>query len=380
MRVFTDSNDPAFWADPAAIFARLFQANERVLRAPDGAICLFGQAELTAFARHPAIEGVAVGADAFGKHTDIATLYGAGLFARAGASHRALRRAALAGLGVVPVAARAAEIEAIVMQAIARCPTDAAFDLVQKLVLPLTARVWAQIAGYPPHAEAPLADAVATLSDPTAEPAAQAGAARRVRALTQAAWEEGTSPFMREIADAMPVASNRDPVALVASMAVDGIDSAAAGLGGAIAVLARQSPDIVAHQGIDACLQEALRLAMPVILSMRQATEDVTLAGLSVERGTILWMWWGAGCVDPAAYRAPVRFLPGRNGPRAPVFGAGAHACLGHALIRTAAMPLIRATFTQARRLVAVGPAGAAQPWRLSRLPRQDVGWIAAGG
>ncbi len=373
MRVFTECNDAAFWADPAAGFARLFAADERVLRAPDGALCLFGQAELAAFARHPDIEGVVIDKEAFGEHTDLAALYAAGLFALAGAPHRVLRRAALAGLGVAPIASHAAQIDALVTRALADCPADTPFDLAEDLVLPLTARVWAQVAGYPAGTAAALADAVAILSDTAAEPGAQAAAARRLRALTRETRQAGASPFIRAIADALPVGS--DPAALVASMAVDGIDSAAAGLGGALAVLARQPHDTIERFGIEASLQEALRLAMPVILSMRQATADVTLAGHSVERGTILWMWWGAGCADPAAYPGPERFAPARAGPRAPVFGAGAHACLGHALIRASAHPLIRGAFGSTWRLVTEGPALAAQPWRLARLPRQSVRW-----
>jgi cytochrome P450 len=115
---------------------------------------------------------------------------------------------------------------------------------------------------------------------------------------------------------------------------------------------------------------------MPVILSMRQATEDVRCGTIPVPRGTVLWMWWGAGCMDPAAY-AGARTLPAGAAPdpRAPVFGAGAHACLGHALIRTVALPLIAGAFGGGGHLVADGPARPSQPWRLSRLPQQRVVW-----
>lgn len=374
MRVFREYNEPAFWADPAAGFARLFAAGERVLRAPDGALCVFGHAELTALARQPSVEGVAVSPGDFGPHGDLAAFFGAGLFAGAGPAHRQARRAALAGLGVAPIAARGAEIAGLVQQALDKCPDGAAFNLAHDLVLPLTARAWADVAGYPVEAVKPLARAVATLSDPEAEMAEQAAAARQVQALTRAAWQEG-SPFLRAIAAAHPPL---DPVPLVASMAVDGIDSAAAGLAGALAVLVRQPPDTVARHGPEPCLQEALRLAMPVILSMRQATEDTSCGGIEVPRGTVLWMWWGAGCMDPAAYAGPARFLPGRSGPRAPVFGAGAHACLGHALIRSVALPLIAGAFGERGHLMADGPAHPGHPWRLSRLPKQRVIWSRA--
>ena len=368
MRVFRECNEAAFWADPAAGFARLFAAGERVLRAPDGALCVFGHAELTALARQPAVEGVAVSPGDFGPHEDLAEFFGAGLFAGAGPAHRRRRRAALAGLGVAPIAAREASIAGLVQQALADCPDGAPFDLAHDLVLPLTARVWAHVAGYPAPATPRLAEAVAILSDPESEAVSQAAAARQVQELTRAAWRAG-APFMRAVGDALP--AGVDPVPLVASMAVDGIDSAAAGLAGALVVLMRQPPGTVARHGPEPCLQEALRLAMPVILSMRQATEDTVCGAVEVPRGTVLWMWWGAGCMDPAAYAEPVSFLPGRAGPRAPVFGAGAHSCLGHALIRTVALPLITEAFGGRGHLLADGPARPGQPWRLSRLPQQ---------
>lgn len=377
MRLFKECDDTAFWTDPSEGFRRLFAAGERVLRAPDAAFCVFGHRELIALAREPTVEGVPVAADAFGEHTQLAALYGAGLFAGAGPSHRYARRAALAGLGVAPVALRATEIEALVERALSGCPVGTPFDLAQDLIAPLTARIWARLAGYPADAETALAQAVAILADPDADLVSQAAAAGRVRELTITAWQSGASPFMRAIADALPSGSACEPAPLVASMAVDGIDSAAAGLAGALAILAHQPPDTVARFGVEACLQEALRLAMPVILSMRRATQDVSCGEVGFPRGTILWMWWGAGCVDPRAYPAPNRFLPGRGGPRAPVFGAGAHACLGHVLIRTAALPLISGAFGGMGQLVAAGPASPSQPWRLSRLPRQTVLWRA---
>lgn len=372
LRIFKECNEPAFWADPAAGFARLFDEGERVLRAPDGALCLFGHGELMALARQPSVEGVAVSPEDFGPHGDLAAFFGAGLFAGAGPAHRHARRAALAGLGVAQIAARAPDIADLVQQALSGRPEGAPIDLAHDLVLPLTARVWAHVAGYPDEAVNSLARAVAILSDPEAEIAAQAVAARQVQDLTRTVWQAG-SPFLRAIGDALPAGA--DPVPLVASMAVDGIDSAAAGLAGALGVLLRQPPDTVARHGPEPCLQEALRLAMPVILSMRQATEDTACGDIGIPRGTVLWMWWGAGCMDPAAYAGPARFLPGRSGPRAPVFGAGSHACLGHALIRSVALPLIAGAFGEREHLVADGPAHSGQPWRLSQLPRQRVVW-----
>lgn len=103
--------------------------------------------------------------------------------------------------------------------------------------------------------------------------------------------------------------------------------------------------------------------------------EDTSCGAIEVPRGTVPWMWWGAGCMDPVAYAEPARFLPARPGPRAPVFGAGVHSCLGHALIRTVTLPLIAGAFGGRKHLVADGPACPGQPWRLSRVPQQRAVW-----
>lgn len=227
LRIFKACNAQAFRADPAAGFARLFAAGERVLRAPDGVLCVCSaHSQLTALARQPWVEGVAVSPGDFALHRDPAAFFGAGLFAGVGPAHRHARRAALVGPGVAPAPARAPEIAALVEDRLRALPMGVPLDLARDLVLPLTAQVWARVAGYPAADAEPPAEAVAVLSDlsdPEAEMAAQAAAARHLPDLPQTVWQAG-SPFMRSADDALPAGAN--PVPLVASMAADGIDSA----------------------------------------------------------------------------------------------------------------------------------------------------------
>lgn len=371
MRSFDECHDDAFWADPAATFRSLFEAEERVLRAPDGSICLFGYGNLTAFARHPAIDGPAVPEQGHGMPETVADFFRAGLFAQAGEAHRCQRRAALAGLGTASVAAQAGEIDGIVRDCFAGLPPDVPFDLARDLVRPIAARVWTMFAGYPPGSVAVLDACADLLANPTSSAGSQADAARQVADMTRQMRQNG-STFISTIEGAAPGRAF-DAAPLVASMIVDGIDSATAGIAGALSVLARQPAVVLREHGHERCLEESLRLWMPVILSMRQATQDVEINGVDVAQGTVLWMWWGAGCRDPEVYTEPDTFRPGRRGPLAPVFGAGRHACLGHALVRTTALAILRALADRKGALVACGVSDPCLPWRLARIPRRDV-------
>lgn len=369
MRRFDECEGAAFWADPAATFARLFAEGDRVLRAPDGALCLFGHRCLTDFARHPVIDAPAVTEGNEGLPGPLARFLGAGLFAQSGEAHRRQRRAALAGLGTAPVAAHGPVIERIVRD---RLAGGAPFDLGTDLAIPITADVWTLFVGYPPDAAGRLADTAGVLADPAASLAAQIAAAETVTAMTADLRLQGSSAFIDAI-EAADDGDGFDAVPLVASMVVDGIDSAAAGIGGALSVLAAQSDDSLTRFGAAPCLEEALRLWMPVVLSMRQTTADVAIGDVRVARGTVLWMWWGAGGHDPAAFSEPGAFRPGRGGPLAPVFGGGRHACLGHALVRRIALSLLGALKAADRVLVASSAPAPCAPWRLARLPRQSV-------
>jgi cytochrome P450 len=277
MRTFIECDEAAFWQDPAATFLTLFEHGERVLAAPGGGLCVFGRAELIAFARCSAVEGVPVPERDDGDADPVAALHRGALFALAGPRHRALRRSALRGLGVAAIAQAKPQIAASVRDAVAAIPTRTRFDLARDLVLPLTAQIWAALVGYGDSDRAAIAHAVGVLSDPGAPSGEQAAAALAITGHTQALRVRGGSPFLSAIAGSLP--PDEDPASLVASMAIDGIDSAAAGLAGALAVLLEADKEGLASGGFDTRFEEALRLAMPVILSMRRASADVEVAG-----------------------------------------------------------------------------------------------------
>ncbi|ATB26971.1 cytochrome P450 [Melittangium boletus] len=102
-----------------------------------------------------------------------------------------------------------------------------------------------------------------------------------------------------------------------------------------------QSPeDLKRHPFAEAMFREVLRLYPPLSATARQATEDLTLHGKHVPKGTMVTVPVGVYGFDPAIFPDPERFDPSRwMGRRLPPsaietapFGGGPHFCLGYHL------------------------------------------------
>ena len=83
-----------------------------------------------------------------------------------------------------------------------------------------------------------------------------------------------------------------------------------------------------------AIVEEALRLESPNQFGNRQATRDVTLAGMPVAAGTDLHLCIGAANRDGAAFEAPDALRLDRRPSRHLAFAGGPHACVGLTLAR----------------------------------------------
>ncbi|MCT8346161.1 cytochrome P450, cyclodipeptide synthase-associated [Photorhabdus temperata] len=88
-------------------------------------------------------------------------------------------------------------------------------------------------------------------------------------------------------------------------------------------------------------LEETLRLASPVQLIPREASEDVTISGIKIPKGALIFCMIGAANRDPAVFHNPNKFdlyrrkntasQPQANRKRHLAFGTGMHACIGSA-------------------------------------------------
>lgn len=83
-----------------------------------------------------------------------------------------------------------------------------------------------------------------------------------------------------------------------------------------------------------ATVEEIIRYDPPLHMFTRWVYEDVTLGGETFKRGDQIACLLGAANRDPAAYTAPNRFDPAREGPQNTSFGGGIHFCVGAPLAR----------------------------------------------
>lgn len=85
---------------------------------------------------------------------------------------------------------------------------------------------------------------------------------------------------------------------------------------------------------IPALVEEMLRMDPPLHLDIRKTTRDVTLGGVDMPAGTLLWLMIAAANRDPRAFDDPGRFDPARSPNRHLTFLPGYHHCIGAPLAR----------------------------------------------
>lgn len=89
----------------------------------------------------------------------------------------------------------------------------------------------------------------------------------------------------------------------------------------------------------EALFRETLRMYPPLVMTTRQTTQPMNIAGHEIEKGHILYVPIVQFARDPELFPEPLRFDPGRwlnRGSPSPIelsqFGGGPHFCLGYHL------------------------------------------------
>jgi len=93
-------------------------------------------------------------------------------------------------------------------------------------------------------------------------------------------------------------------------------------------------------QLLPAAIEESLRLEPAAALVDRYATRTVRLGGVTIPAGALVSVSIAGANRDPAAFRGPDRFDPGRANSHLS-FATGPHACLGAHLARTEVAALL---------------------------------------
>ncbi|MFD8425113.1 cytochrome P450 [Streptomyces sp. NPDC059466] len=101
-----------------------------------------------------------------------------------------------------------------------------------------------------------------------------------------------------------------------------------------------RNPDILRRLREDPKLavpvvEELLRFEPPVqLLPQRSTLADIEVRGVTIPKGSSLWLVLAAGNRDPERFENPDRFDPGRGDIQHLGFGSGIHSCFGAPLAR----------------------------------------------
>lgn len=277
-----------------------------------------------------------------------------------GANHQRLRGAVRDVFTRSFISGLTAGIDAITASVISSPAPDAPFDFMDEIALPLPLAVIAEWLHLAPTSAALLRElspaiirTLGTLADPDEIAAGAAASTALMAEFLPLAADRRTHPGddLLSFIAADPDLGLEDVVVTAILIAVAGHETTANLLGAGLVRLLTPPPDGTVLSGaIDpanpALVSEMLRLDGPVQSTVRTATVDHTLAGISIAEGQSVVVVVAAANRDPAVFDEPDQFRLDRSGPAPLSFGYGAHYCLGAALAQlelTVALPKILA-------------------------------------
>jgi len=367
--------NPAFLANPYALYAALRQANP-VFRAP---IPVETGAGVYVLTRHADVESVLRDAEhrfsVQRRRSDVFRLYadqlpaailegpvGAGsMLLQDPPAHTRLR--ALVSNAFTPrrVSALAPRVDALVDELVSDALARGEVDWIHDLAEPLPAVVIAELLGVPPEDHrtfrgwsSRLIDGLPAFGTPGSREAVASVVdtlvdylRRQIAARRKAPADDLLSALV-EARDAKDALSEEELVATAFLLLLAGHETTTNLIGNGLLALLR-SPEQLAWLRADPArrtenaVEELLRYDSPVQGTVRVATEDVEIGGQPVARGALVVCVIGAANRDPAVHPDPDRLDLARHPIRHLSFGFGTHFCLGASLARLEGRAVFRA-------------------------------------
>jgi cytochrome P450 len=126
-------------------------------------------------------------------------------------------------------------------------------------------------------------------------------------------------------------------------------------------------------------VDEANRLTSPIQFAFREATEDIEIAGTPIPKGSIIALHMAAANRDPRRFDDPDRFLITRPPGKNLAFGHGIHFCLGAHLAGQEVRAAVGGLLPYLDRLELTGPLEHNPTALLNGWQKVDVAWTQAG-
>ncbi|WP_040835939.1 cytochrome P450 [Nocardia brevicatena] len=225
-------------------------------------------------------------------------------------------------------------------------------DIIAELALPLPLYVTSRILGVPDDAVGLLkrcavdivdffgADPQAYLSRAEAAMEAVLRTSDLLRPMVHARREKPRQDLLSTLAGD-PALSDDDIVAVCLMMVFAGFETTSNLIGNGILLLLRHPEQLAAvrrdRELIRGAVKEALRYESPVQRISRLTAAEITLRGIRIEKGSLVYFHAGAANRDPAVFPNPDRFDIWRGSDRHLAFGYSVHTCPGSTLAQAEA-------------------------------------------
>lgn len=377
--------DPAFVQDPYPFYARARAAGDLFWWEDYARPCAVSHAAVTALLRDRRLgrEAPAECAPAIPAHLEpFYAVEAHSMLELEPPRHTRLRGLVLRAFTSRRIAALAPEIEALCHGLIDAFPADRPFDLLDAYARIVPVVIIARLLGVP---ETRADDLLAWSNAMVAM-----YQARRSRAAEDAAAAAARdfSAFIRDHAAAKRRAPADDLISTLLAAEAEGDRLSTDELVTTCILLLNAGHEATVHtlgngirtlleRGIrevdPATVEEVLRHDPPLHIFTRWVYEDVTLFGHAFRRGDSIACLLAAANRDPAAYAAPDRFDPARDGPANTSFGGGIHFCVGAPLARLELLIALRVLLERCPDLALAEPPRYADVYHFHGLERLMV-------
>ena len=404
-RLSLDPRDPAFFSDPARVYARLHAEAPVFFWEQYGYWCFAAHADVNALLRDKrfgrqvtqVVSRAELGWPEPPEHLAAVTGFERHSLLELEPPEHTRLRALVNGAFLNRVLERLRpSIEQIAVARLEAIAPLGAADLLEQYATPIPVEVIARLLGVPadmaPQLLAWSHDMVAIYQarrDETIERAAARATesfSAYVRGLLQERAAGGAREGEASLIDLLLAAreagaglSEPELVSTIILLLNAGHEATVHAIGNGVKALLEREVDTALVFGTPAatatCVEELLRFDAPLHLFTRYCLEPCELHGVRFERGQTIGLLLGAANVDPQRFEAPNEFRPQRAPNPHLSFGAGIHFCLGAPLARLEmqiALPLI---FQRLPRLRLAGVPQYLDTYHFHGLEALPVAW-----
>ncbi|HEY2086024.1 MAG TPA: cytochrome P450 [Mycobacterium sp.] len=308
--------------------------------------------------------------------------------------HTRMRRIVSRGFTPPRIKEMATAIEEIVDRCLAGIEDQPAFDVVQRLAVPLPVEMICHILGidsnhYPQAkrwSDAFAAAAGAVFSSPAERNELMLATIKEFGTYFVPLIEARRAEPKGDLVSAMVAAIDNESLSTVETLMVAitimvaGNETSTNLIGNTVVELLlnrdqlkllREDPTLLPN-----AVDEANRLTSPIQFAFREATEDTEIAGTPIPKGAIIALHMAAANRDPRRFENPDRFLIDRPPGRNLAFGHGIHFCLGAHLAGQEVRTAIGGLLPHLDRLELVGPLQRNPTALLNGWQKVHLAWV----